>query len=119
MTEQETPVDAVDPTEAAEEAAAAKARKATLLTVFVVVFIDLLGFGIVLPLLPRYGAHFNATSMQLGLLMASFSAMQFLFAPIWGALSDRIGRRPVLIIGLIGSTLAYTCLLYTSPSPRD
>lgn len=70
-------------------------------------FIDLLGFGIVLPLLPRYGAHFNASRMQLGLLMAAFSAMQFLFAPIWGALSDRIGRRPVLLIGLVGSTLAY------------
>lgn len=84
-----------------------KSRKATLLIVFVVVFIDLLGFGIVLPLLPRYGAHFNASRMQLGLLMASFSAMQFLFAPIWGALSDRIGRRPVLMVGLLGSTFAY------------
>lgn len=60
-----------------------------------------------LPLLPRYGAHFNASRMQLGLLMASFSAMQFLFAPMWGALSDRIGRRPVLIVGLLGSTFAY------------
>jgi MFS family permease len=79
--------------------------------VFVVVFIDLLGFGIVLPLLPRYGAVFNASSMQLGLLMASFSAMQFFFAPMWGALSDRIGRRPVLMVGLLGSTLAYAMLL--------
>lgn len=87
--------------------AASKSRKTTLLIVFVVVFIDLLGFGIVLPLLPRYGAHFNASRMQLGLLMASFSAMQFLFAPMWGALSDRIGRRPVLIVGLLGSTFAY------------
>ncbi len=83
------------------------AKKTTLLIVFVVVFIDLLGFGIVLPLLPRYGAVFNASKMQLGLLMASFSAMQFVFAPIWGALSDRIGRRPVLIVGLLGSTFAY------------
>ncbi|MEZ6127141.1 MAG: MFS transporter [Planctomycetaceae bacterium] len=82
-------------------------RKSTLLIVFVVVFIDLLGFGIVLPLLPRYGAVLNASKMQLGLLMASFSAMQFLFAPMWGALSDRIGRRPVLLIGLLGSTVAY------------
>ena len=82
-------------------------KKTTLLIVFVVVFIDLLGFGIVLPLLPRYGAHFDASRMQLGLLMAAFSAMQFLFAPIWGSLSDRIGRRPVLIVGLVGSTVAY------------
>lgn len=93
--------------QSSEDLSAGKSRKATLLIVFVVVFIDLLGFGIVLPLLPRYGAHFDASRMQLGLLMAAFSAMQFLFAPFWGALSDRIGRRPVLIIGLAGSTLAY------------
>ncbi|MEQ9410213.1 MAG: MFS transporter [Fuerstiella sp.] len=90
-----------------EEQPASASRKTTLLIVFVVVFIDLLGFGIVLPLLPRYGAHFNASAMQLGLLMASFSAMQFLFAPLWGMLSDRIGRRPVLLVGLVGSTFAY------------
>lgn len=95
------------PDNAPSDSSGGSARKATLLTVFVVVFIDLLGFGIVLPLLPRYGAHFNASRMQLGLLMASFSAMQFLFAPMWGALSDRIGRRPVLIVGLLGSTFAY------------
>lgn len=96
-----------------------KSRKTTLLIVFIVVFIDLLGFGIVLPLLPRYGAHFNASKMQLGLLMASFSAMQFLFAPMWGALSDRIGRRPVLIVGLLGSTLAYAMFGVATDLGRD
>ena len=96
-----------------------KVQKSTLLIVFVVVFIDLLGFGIVLPLLPRYGAHFNATKMQLGLLMASFSAMQFLFAPMWGALSDRIGRRPVLIVGLLGSTFAYAMFGVATQLGRD
>lgn len=96
-----------------------QARKTTLLIVFVVVFIDLLGFGIVLPLLPRYGAHFDASRMQLGLLMAAFSAMQFLFAPIWGALSDRIGRRPVLIVGLVGSTLAYLMFGVATGLGRD
>ena len=79
-----------------------------LLIIFITVFIDLLGFAIVLPLLPRYGRHFEATKPVLGLLMASFSAMQFLFAPLWGRLSDRIGRRPVLIVGLAGSTIFYT-----------
>ena len=79
-----------------------------LLIIFITVFIDLLGFAIVLPLLPRYGRHFEATKFELGLLMASFSAMQFLFAPLWGRLSDRIGRRPVLIVGLAGSTIFYT-----------
>ena len=116
-----------------------------LLVIFVTVFVDLLGFGIVLPLLPRYAEHFLPATEQvqkdrteqaaqspqdridtdlqnavaekprkhrkegliLGLLMASFSAMQFLFAPLWGILSDRIGRRPVLLIGLAGSTIFY------------
>ncbi|MEW4488664.1 MFS transporter [Thalassoglobus sp. JC818] len=82
-------------------------RKAGLFLVFVTVFIDLLGFGIVMPLLPRYGRHFDAEGFPLGMLMASFSAMQFLFAPIWGRISDRIGRRPVLIVGLVGSTVSY------------
>ncbi|HUQ70902.1 MAG TPA: MFS transporter [Planctomycetaceae bacterium] len=81
--------------------------RSPLLIIFLTVFIDLLGFGIVLPLLPRYGEHFDAAGWQLGLLMASFSAMQFLFAPVWGRLSDRIGRRPVLLVGLLGSTLSY------------
>ncbi|QDT97340.1 MFS transporter [Gimesia aquarii] len=84
-----------------------KRRKAGLSLIFVTVFIDLLGFGIVLPLLPRYGEHFEADGGTLGLLMASFSAMQFLFAPIWGRISDRIGRRPILILGLLGSTVFY------------
>ncbi len=82
-------------------------RRSPLAIIFLVVFIDLLGFGIVLPLLPRYGEHFQAEEITLGLLMASFSAMQFLFAPLWGRLSDRIGRRPVLLVGLLGSTLSY------------
>ncbi len=84
-------------------------RKASLLVIFLTVFIDLLGFGIVVPLLPVYAHEFGVDEhgIELGLLMASFSAMQFIFAPLWGRLSDRIGRRPVLIIGLVGSTFFY------------
>jgi MFS transporter, DHA1 family, tetracycline resistance protein len=89
-------------------------RKAGLLLVFVTVFIDLLGFGIVLPLLPHYGEAFQADGWQIGLLMASFSAMQFLFAPIWGRLSDRVGRRPILILGLAGSTVSYALFGYAT-----
>lgn len=81
--------------------------RAPLLIIFVTVFIDLLGFGIVLPLLPRYGEHFGAGGFMLGLLMAAFSAMQFVFAPVWGRVSDRVGRRPILILGLAGSTASY------------
>ena len=88
--------------------------KSTLLVVFLTVFIDLLGFGIVLPLLPRYGTWFHASSGQLSLLMASFSVMQFLFAPMWGVLSDRFGRRPILLLGLLGSSCSYTLFGYIS-----
>ncbi|MFM9963857.1 MAG: MFS transporter [Planctomycetaceae bacterium] len=85
---------------------AAMKSKSPLLIIFITVFIDLLGFGIVLPLLPRYGKFFGLDGL-LGPLMASFSLMQFLFAPVWGRLSDRIGRRPVLLVGLAGSTVFY------------
>jgi MFS family permease len=83
------------------------ASRGSLLVVFLTVFVDLLGFGIVMPLLPLYGQAFGLDGVWLGMLMASFSLMQFLFAPVWGRLSDRIGRRPVLIVGLLGSTVFY------------
>src|SRR5207253_4086876 len=89
-------------------------KKSALLIVFLVVFIDLFGFGIVLPLLPRYGREMIPGGEDspwagpiLGLLMASFSAMQFIFAPVWGRISDRIGRRPVLLMGLASSVIFY------------
>ena len=83
--------------------------RGSLLVIFLTVFVDLLGFGIVLPLLPIYAEELavDESGLQLGLLMASFSAMQFIFAPIWGRISDRIGRRPVILIGLLGSTVFY------------
>jgi MFS family permease len=83
-------------------------KRSPLAVLFLVVFIDLVGFGIVLPLLPRYAKLYGVSDLEQGVLMASFSAMQFLFAPMWGRLSDRIGRRPVLMIGLAGSVVAYT-----------
>ncbi|MFV0445020.1 MAG: MFS transporter [Planctomycetaceae bacterium] len=92
-------------------------RKSSLLIIFLVVFIDLLGFGIVLPLLPRYGDHFHANRFVLGGLMAAFSAMQFVFAPIWGRISDRIGRRPVLLLGLAGSVIFYGLFGFVSNWP--
>jgi DHA1 family tetracycline resistance protein-like MFS transporter len=78
-----------------------------LVIVFITVFIDLLGFGIIIPLLPFYALHFGASAFTVGALAMSFSLMQFLFAPIWGRLSDVIGRRPVILIGLIGSAVSY------------
>ncbi len=83
--------------------------KGSLFIVFLTVFIDLLGFGMVLPLLPLYARQFSVdeSGWTIGLLMASFSAMTFLFAPLWGRLSDRIGRRPTLMFGLAGSVAFY------------
>jgi DHA1 family tetracycline resistance protein-like MFS transporter len=84
-----------------------QAGRSPLLFIFLTVFIDLLGFGIVIPLLPIYSKAYHASETELGLLFACFSGMQFVFAPMWGRLSDRIGRRPVLIGGLIGTAGSY------------
>ena len=78
-----------------------------LIIVFITVFIDLLGFGIIIPLLPFYAETFGATAFTVGLLATSFSLMQFIFAPIWGRVSDRVGRRPIILLGLLGSCLSY------------
>jgi MFS family permease len=76
-----------------------------------------LGFGIVIPLLPIYSEDFGASELALGLLFASFSAMQFLFAPLWGRLSDRVGRRPVLLGGLVGTSASYVLFAYSHSMP--
>lgn len=89
-------------------------RKTSLLVIFLTVFIDLIGFGIVLPLLPLYGEHFGASGFFIGVIIASYSMMQFLFAPAWGRLSDRIGRRPVLLVSLAGSTASYVLFAIAS-----
>src|SRR5690349_14980622 len=82
-------------------------RKPSVLVVFLTVFIDLIGFGIVLPLLPMFSRNFGASGLILGIIQASFSLMQFLFAPAWGRLSDRIGRRPVLLVSTAGAAISY------------
>ncbi len=74
---------------------------------FLAVFIDLVGFGMVIPILPFAAEQYGADGFMLGIFVASFSLMQFIFSPIWGNLSDRIGRRPVIIIGLFGSVLSF------------
>jgi MFS transporter, DHA1 family, tetracycline resistance protein len=85
--------------------------------VFLTVVVDLIGFGIVLPLLPLYAKDFDANRFEMGALTASFSAMQFLFAPVWGRISDRVGRRPVLLIGLAGSVAFYTVFGFADSVP--
>lgn len=82
-------------------------RKPSVLIIFLTVFIDLIGFGIIVPLVPIFSRHFGAHGFVIGVIIASFSAMQFLFAPIWGRLSDRHGRRPILLISTAGAALSY------------
>jgi multidrug resistance protein len=86
-------------------------RSATF-ALFFTVFIDLIGFGIVLPLLPSYAARLQVGDAGIGFVVASFSLMQFLLAPWWGRLSDRVGRRPVILVGLAGSALSYLLFAY-------
>lgn len=74
---------------------------------FLAVLVDLVGFGIVLPLLPFYARDLGAGGLEVGLLVTVYSAVQLFMAPLWGRISDRFGRRPVLILGLLGSALAY------------
>src|SRR5262245_32515788 len=81
-----------------------------LVIIFITVFIDLLGFGIIIPLLPFYAESFGATGLTVGLLGTVFSLAQFLFAPVWGRWSDHIGRRPIILIGLLGSCVSYAAL---------
>lgn len=81
-----------------------------LLIIFLTIFIDLLGFGIVIPLLPFYAQEFNAAPWEIGLLTSSYSWMQFFFAPILGSLSDKYGRRPILFFSIIGSGIGYLIL---------
>ncbi|MFN2374789.1 MAG: MFS transporter, partial [Cyclonatronaceae bacterium] len=82
-------------------------KKGRLFTVFLVVLVDLIGFGIVLPLLPFYAGEFGANPVAIGLLYSVFSFAQLIFSPVWGSLSDRIGRRPVMLLSTFGAVIAY------------
>jgi MFS family permease len=81
---------------------------------FLTVFIDLMGFGIVVPVLAFSAKEYGVDGMTLGLILGSFSLMQFLFSPIWGRLSDRIGRKPVLMISLAGNVLGFLTFAFAS-----
>ncbi len=87
-----------------------QAPRRALVTLFVIVFIDLVGFGMVIPLLPLYAETYRPSPWLFGLLMSAYSAMQFLFSPLLGRLSDRFGRRPVLLLSLAGAVGGYLLL---------
>jgi multidrug resistance protein len=85
-------------------------KKSPLTIILAIVFVDLIGFGMIIPILPLYAQRFQANEWQIGILLASYSFMQFLAAPFLGWLSDRFGRRPVLFCSLIGTLTGYALM---------
>ena len=90
-------------------------KKSPLLPIFLIVFIDLLGFGLILPLLPYYAEEYGATPTIIGMLVASYAAAQFIGAPLLGRLSDRLGRRPVLLLSVAGTGIGFLLLGFAEP----
>ncbi|MDP3279009.1 MAG: MFS transporter [Deltaproteobacteria bacterium] len=80
--------------------------RSPLPTLFLTAFIDLLGFGLTIPLMPFYAQRYGASALEVTLLFASYSLMNFLFVPLWGELSDRVGRRPVLLISIAATAFS-------------
>jgi len=77
-----------------------------LAILFFTMVVAMLGFGMIIPILPFYIFEFEAGGSAMGLLMATYAIMQFIFLPIWGGVSDRIGRKPVRMIGVLGNAIA-------------
>ncbi len=90
-------------------------KNSRLLTIFLIVFVDLLGFSLILPLLPYYAEAYGATAAVVGLLVASYAAAQLVGAPLLGRLSDRMGRRPVLLLSVAGTFLGFLLLGLAAP----
>jgi DHA1 family tetracycline resistance protein-like MFS transporter len=91
-------------------ARATTTRRRTLGLVFATILIDFVGFSVLIPVLPLYVARLGATSVQVGLILSLYAIAQLLFLPAWGWLSDRIGRRPVLLVSLGGTVLSFLLL---------
>lgn len=89
-------------------------KRKSLPILMLVMFLVMVGFGIIIPVLPFYAADFGASPTQLGLLMSTYSVMQFLFAPVWGGISDRIGRKPVMLIGIAGLSLSFFLFAFST-----
>lgn len=85
-------------------------NRSTLPILFSVIIIDLIAFGIVIPVLPAYAKDLGESALMLGVLLATHAALQFVFAPVWGRLSDRIGRRPVMLFSMLGTSISMVIL---------
>lgn len=82
-------------------------KKSHLFFIYLTIFVNIIGFGMVFPLLPFYARHFQASEFTVGLLAASFAIAQFILSPIWGRLSDRFGRKPIIAVALAGLSLSF------------
>lgn len=89
-------------------------KKSALFVIFVTVFIDLIGFGMIIPLSPYLAREFDASEFQVGLLMSIYSLMQFFFAPMWGRVSDYKGRKPIILLSLVGAGLSHIMFAFAS-----
>ena len=89
------------------ESSVPRRRRSPVPIVIATVFVDIIGFAMILPLLPSYAARLGGSPTSIGILVASYSLLQLVLAPLWGRASDRFGRRPVLLIGLTGSVVSY------------
>jgi multidrug resistance protein len=100
-------VNDAQPATALPDSTAAPPRRRALLTVALTTLLDLIGFGMILPLLPFYAQTFHASPLQIGILFSSYSLAQLVFAPLLGRVSDRVGRRPMLLVSIAGNAAAY------------
>lgn len=97
--------------------ASPRVGKSPLVVIFTTVFLDLVGFGMIIPLVGIYGRHYGAGAFELAVLGSIYSLMQFFFSPVWGRLSDRAGRRPILLLSLLGSTVSYFFFAFANTLP--
>src|SRR5689334_13436677 len=91
--------------------------RSPLVIIFITIFIDLVGFGIVIPVLPLYAERYGASETTVGILLATYSAMAFVFSPILGRISDRLGRRPVLLVSLLGTSAGFLLMGFAPKMP--
>ncbi len=89
-------------------------KQSPLLVLFITIFLDLLGFGIIIPILPIFATQLGANGFIVGVIAMSYSLFQFLFAPFWGNLSDRIGRRPVLLASILLIAISYLIFAHST-----
>jgi MFS family permease len=94
------------------ESHAPKGRKKNLGILFLVTLLDLIGFGMILPLIPYLGRATESSPVMVGLLMSIYSIMQFLFSPFWGGFSDRLGRKPILLISIFGASISHIAFAF-------